>query len=669
MAAYSCHFNVVVARTAAILLCCWLTDSVCFLQAQEPVVQRIESSGLQPGQKATLTVVGTALKSPVRLWTPFAEFQLKAGHDPKVETAAVFEGEVPGTVRPGLYPARLVAAGGCSEAAFVVVDDLVSITLTAESEVPATAQVLPSACCLTGFMNPVKPRYFRIPAKAGRAVSVQLMARQLNSEMDPVLQVTDPAGREVAFCDDVPGFEGDASLQFVPAADGDYLLQVRDVKYAGGPRHFFYLRVGPFPIATVSRPRVATAGQQIELLNAKGESVAPVQLAADGFVTATSVNAPAVVADAGGSVLLSVMTVSGTAVSEVEPNDTKETATAVTGGPTVLSGSLQQPGDVDWFRISADAASPLCITAHTRDVRSPADVVLQLWSPDGKKLAEADDTAPQDAQLVTSLPAAGEYFLRVAELASQGGVEWTYDLEINRGEGRLEVTLSADRLQVPRGGNASLTATVKRIHYDGPVVLEAQGLPGSLSMVPVWLSAKQTTVPITLTAAEAANADVRAESGLLTLMAAVPDRNPGIAAVVRVAAPAPRKKDADPFRSRRVREDVFTAVAPAAQYVFRTEPAGLTVKRGTSGTVKVLVTRHADWPMPIDMALAVPADQLPPGVTVPNFKLENNEGVLTITAAADAAIGKFTVFAQGTAKKDKVTATHPVPPVSVEITE
>jgi hypothetical protein len=43
------------------------------------------------------------------------------------------------------------------------------------------------------------------------------------------------------------------------------------------------------------------------------------------------------------------------------------------------------------------------------------------------------------------------------------------------------------------------------------------------------------------------------------------------------------------------------------------------------------------------------------------------ELAVTITAAADAAVGPCTLFLQGKSKKDKAEPVRPVPPIRVEV--
>ncbi len=93
--------------------------------------------------------------------------------------------------------------------------------------------------------------------KAGQPLSIDVFARRLGSDLDPVLRVYGPDGAEVAFKDDIPRAEGDTQLQFTAAVDGEYRIEVRDVRYSGSGRHFFHLRLGKFPLASSTSPRVA----------------------------------------------------------------------------------------------------------------------------------------------------------------------------------------------------------------------------------------------------------------------------------------------------------------------------------------------------------------------------------------------------------------------------
>jgi hypothetical protein len=92
------------------------------------------------------------------------------------------------------------------------------------------------------------------------------------------------------------------------------------------------------------------------------------------------------------------------------------------------------------------------------------------------------------------------------------------------------------------------------------------------------------------------------------------------------------------------------------------------VEQGATATVTVKAVRGKDWTVPIEIALATPADQLSPGLAVAGGNMTADELAITITAAADAAAGACTVFLQGKSKKDNNERIFPLPPVRVEVT-
>ncbi|MCA9059823.1 MAG: hypothetical protein KDA85_15050, partial [Planctomycetaceae bacterium] len=270
-----------------------------------------------------------------------------------------------------------------------------------------------------------------------------------------------------------------------------------------------------------------------------------------------------------------------------------------------------------------------------------------------------------DAELSTKA-AAGGYLLEVTDFSGSGGAAWTYDLEVNQGNGRLELIVPADRLNVPAGGSASLGATLNRLGVAGPVTVSAVQLPYGLSMSPVVVHDKQRSVPLTLTATDANTPEALSGPIVLQLTGAA-GANP--VQVIRLAPPAVKKKDADPFRSFRFRSDLCGAIRPAAQFSLSTDTVSLTVKRGETATVNVKAVRSADWTMAIALSSVVPADQLPPGIGIAPVQLDGEQAAMAITTTAETATGQYTVFLQGTAKKDKEEATWPLPPVTIEITE
>jgi hypothetical protein len=589
----------------------WLFSTNVPGQAQVPVTHSVHTIGLAPGETAQLTVYGEQLQNACWLWTPVSLFAPQEGHDPASDKQVVFSGVLADDAQVGIHPARIVTAGGCSESASVIVDSVAVTAAASDSESRNTPQQVSFPCAVQGTMNAVKPRYLRIALSDGQAVCIQAFARQLNSDLDPVITVFDSNGQEIAFCDDVPGLEGDARVSFVAPSDGNYLVELRDVRYSGGSRHFFHLRIADSPL--------------------------------NAWPTRSMDNK--------------------TAFAESEPNDDGDSANTVDIQYQQLHGTLSADGDADWFRLTTAQETPFCITANTRTINSPADLVLRLFDAEGKLLKEADETGALDAQVHSVLPA-GEFLLQATDVGSDGGAEWYYELTLER-RGRVEVVLVADHLNVPRGGSASLTAAIRRMNYDGPVTLQIEGLAEGIHYDPITLNKNQTTVPLTFTTeSDFTNAGCD-HWNPATLVISVPTDEQIFSAVS--VAPPERKKNGGPFRTSRGVSSFFCAAAAEAEFSLRVDTSVVTIPAGTSGNIVVEASRHADWSAPIELALAVPAVQLPKGIKVPAARIEGEQGSFTVEIAADAAPQQFTLFLQGTAKKDKATATHPVPPLRIQI--
>ena len=635
--------------------------------AQDPVIDRVTASNLRPGQNASVVVTGKQLTGVMCLWTPAGVLRPKDGQDLTKDQPVTMEGAISADVVPGIYPVRMVTNHGCSEAAFVVVDDLPSLAIAAESEDRKSGQLITLPCCLDGQINPVLSKFFRVAMTAGQIVKIETFARRLGSDLDPVIRVTGPDGNEVAFRDDLPGAEGDTELQLTALTDGEYRVEIRDVRYSGGARHFFHLRLGKLPMVTSVWPRVAQVGQIVSLIGTNGELLGQATPHAPAETTGSLIPVVFRTAESEGSALSSVMLTNRSTQSEAEPNNDRAEATAVVPETQVLTGTLQKEGDVDWFKLTATAATPLLVTARTREVSCPTDVMLELYNAEGGKIVENDDTGPRDAELTAQLPTAGEFFLKVSEIAGRGGPAWAYALDVYQGHKSVRATAPVDHINIPRGGSAAMPLTVRRIHYEGPLKVEAVGLPAAIQMAPFWLGAKQSTAPVVLTATDPAATSSDADWAPVSFRITAPDGSMIPPAELQLAPPAPKKQDNEVFRSARLRTDLFTAVQPIAQFSFTADPAAVTVAQGATATVTIRSTRAADWTMPIEIALATPADQLPPGITVTAGSMAAGELAITITAAADAAVGPFSVFLQGKAKKENVEPVHPVPAIVVEV--
>jgi hypothetical protein len=86
---------------------------------------------------------------------------------------------------------------------------------------------------------------YEFAAKKGQSLRFHIDARSVGSQLDPLLRLTDAAGKRLAQADDAAGGKAgarDAELAFMVPQDGNYRLEVRDLGGLGSFRHFYRLR-------------------------------------------------------------------------------------------------------------------------------------------------------------------------------------------------------------------------------------------------------------------------------------------------------------------------------------------------------------------------------------------------------------------------------------------
>ncbi len=105
---------------------------------------------------------------------------------------------------------------------------------------------------------------------------------------------------------------------------------------------------------------------------------------------------------------------------EVEPDDDPAKAPTV-AFPATLTGTINKPGDVDFFRFDAKAGQQLVFETLARGLGSGLNGLLTLLDDSGHVVAEAlNSESGLDPLLIVAIPRDGTYTLRVAD-ADLGG--------------------------------------------------------------------------------------------------------------------------------------------------------------------------------------------------------------------------------------------------------
>ncbi|QDU28388.1 hypothetical protein ETAA8_34880 [Anatilimnocola aggregata] len=160
-----------------------------------------------------------------------------------------------------------------------------SIVASAQS-LTAEGQAIEAPCCVSGVIAQKREVHrFKFSGKKGTKLTIAAESQSLSFDLDPFLKLSTASGQPVIEADDA-GKLRDPTLNATLAADGDYVLEVRDLHRSGGPRHVYRLTIDvPQPKLTLS----VTAGNQ--LLEAGKTLEIPVSINRQGFTSEVSIAA------------------------------------------------------------------------------------------------------------------------------------------------------------------------------------------------------------------------------------------------------------------------------------------------------------------------------------------------------------------------------------------
>ena len=167
------------------------------------------------------------------------------------------------------------------------VDGLPEILDKETAHTPKDAQTVKLPVIVNGRIDrPGKWNVFSFKGRKGEEIVAEVRARRMESPLDSILELTDVAGRRLAFNDDTEdrgtGLEthhADSFLMATLPANGKYFMRIGDVQHKGGPEYAYRLRLSaPHPDFDL---RISPSS-----INATGGATVPVTVTAlrrDGF--------------------------------------------------------------------------------------------------------------------------------------------------------------------------------------------------------------------------------------------------------------------------------------------------------------------------------------------------------------------------------------------------
>lgn len=617
--------------------------------AQPPTLSHLSPSAVAAGQSTDVTCYGANLAGASTAWLglPGAQIELSPGIEGNgmQSDRVVYRVTVPAEAAVGIYGLRVATGQGVSNLRLLLVDDVPTVDDGGTNKSHDTAQPLSLPVAVDGACEPESYDFYRFTAVTGQRVSVEVFARRLGSALDPVIRLLDASGRELAYSDDELAIGVDCRLAYTFESSGEYVLEIRDIRYQGGGAHRYRLRVGDFPLVNSVFPTAGGRGTS-PLLVAVGDDVggtSPWQVKVPLVTSLGRLPLGVKYASGQGSALASLVVSGGMEQVELEPND--EPAAA---GPFVIpgamSGRFEAVRDRDYFRIQGAAGERYVFRGRTRSLGSPSDLYLRLLNNQGGVLAEAEDSGTDEGVLDVTFPADGEYYLMVEDVSRRGGPGHVYRVEGERYRPGFSLAIEAEKYDAPRGGVFVAKVTAARRDYNGPISLALEGLEGcTLANNVIPEGQNEVVFRAALPAA--------LETGSLNLFRVVGSaqiNDTEFKATASTLAALRAAFNGLPYPPAELQTNVALGVGPLFPDFFelRTDPEIVLYPQGLgSATFLVKANKLNGFDENIDLAI----EGLPAGVSAAIAPLEKGkpEVGITLTGPAALADGDYTFCLRG----------------------
>lgn len=676
------------------------------VRAELPLIRldRITPLGGMAGSEITLDIAGRDLDDAKSLHFDHPGFKARWLKDRQFKVAIAAD------VPPGSYEVRAVGRFGISGARlFAVQRGLTEVAEKEPNDDPDKAQVVPMNCAVSANSDNNGDDFFRFAAKKGQRVTIDCFAYRLDSQMTPMLALFEAGpltpgpspgkGEGRMIMQSKPyHHRTDPFLDFAAPADGDYLVRVSDMTYRGGLP--YRLVISDLPHIEQAFPMAVVPGEKAELTlfgrNLPGGKPSSWKIhdepleqvpftlnpASDAARLASTFtffrHMPSASLNARGLQVwpfknalnpITLAFADAPITLEKEPNDTAETAQPITL-PTVICGRFDKPGDADWFSFSAKKGDAFAVDLLCERLELPGDPYVLVFDAKGNEIAAFDDhginfnalaQANRDPVGVLKIPADGQYKLFVQERYRNGGARYQYVLKITNVMPDFYPVVFHETPNEPscpcvrQGGSAFYEICLNRRNYQGPVTIEAEGLPAGVRCQPIHVSPQGQFANVVFTAA----GDVPEWSGAIKLKAwALIDGKK----IEREVRPVQRRYPVANINTSVMLREICLAVRDKAPYAVLLPKEKITVAAGSSLETSVKVERH--WP-DFKGNVQLIGLNLPPGFSLAttNVAAGASQAAIKLNVAANVPPGEYTVVLRGDAQvpynRDPTAATRP----------
>lgn len=490
----------------------FLGSSVAWSAPPEP--RSIVPPGLQRGVETQVTLYGPGFGPGMELILPFsAAVKLTSASSEVASFTINAAKEVP----VGVFPVRVRTAEGVSNMQLLAVHELPRVAEIEPNDRLPQAQRIEWPCVISGALggrgapHPSKDvDVYKFAVKAGQRLTFVSETRRVGLAPDLALRLRDPRGRELAFCDDVPGLGVEPRLDFTFKEAGEYTIEAHFSHFNySGRNHNYQLKVGACNYVRSVFPLGGKRGEtlHVTVLDRDGKpSIHQARVPDDPRLEHWSlplVDFPA-----------SLPWRMGVGDLPEVFEDPQRTGPQLIAWPATVNGRIEQPDELDRYRLQVKPGQKIRIGADAFYHGSVLDGVLRVHDLHGKVLAANDNRGgrmnPDPLVDFTVPDDVSEVIVTLEDGFGRGGVEYPYRLTIEHGGPDFELYTGAARnltnwpendvVNLPVGEPVKVAVRVVRRDYTGAIRLKAIDVPSGITVLPALVPEGSVSGEITLTA-------------------------------------------------------------------------------------------------------------------------------------------------------------------------
>lgn len=549
-----------------------------------------------------------------------------------------FHVTVPDDVLPGVYEVRVATEQAVSSVSQLRVTDFPVVREDGKSDNDsadrAVAIDLPAAVC-GRVEEPEDVDHYRFSGKAGQSLTFNLFAQRVTDKihgmyvggggqiylMDGLLTLSGPNGQVIAQSDNTVG--GDPILHATLPQDGEYTLEVRDARYAGSGRYAYCVEISERPYLDGTLPMAVQQGTGT-VVTLVGERV---EKPGEASISAAVDDEP--------GWRMCRLDLDGAEANPVEILISEHPQ--ITGGnghhsptaaqrmelPVGISGQLSAPDQSHYYSFDAAKGTYYLFEVRSHRLGLPLDSVVEVWSTDGQRLAEADDIPhSKDSKLFWKAPADGSYLVSVRDLHGRGGRRFLYHLRAEPSGPDFELHGEYYYAQLAPGTNMLWFARIDRLNgFDGPVEILVEGLPKGVQCVPATIPRGMSHCALILQCA--ADAPVGASLVSVSGRASIANSDGTPTEIVRRGVVTCEQQSSGGGQLRwPINTQLVGVTRPLDLLSVTAAPAEITLPPGGSAEIDVTIARNDGFTDPVTLAMSFDyfqqkfGEQLPPGVSV-----------------------------------------------------